>query len=279
MLIHFAFGSMKQDTGMQVDAVMNTILSEKRLKYSKNREFIPVFQPHLHPRFRGQEVFRIPLESFKVSDNLLVASSDDIQPMKPESEVYFLPDEINMICFIKITFNKLKSSPHSKEYGKLGLVFTEEFLKKQKIESVSYYEEKALTKDPIVIEWNMKFAYKPNLPAGKLKEKSELETQILAYRKPASLFDSFRESRRIAVRNTGAGIESAIEDAYARYPFGYNFRDENEWRIASKLDEYMDFEEENLSMVIVPNEESKQVLERYFKAKWTVQPAIRIFPQ
>ena len=77
MFIHFAFSSLKDDPDKQLTAVISNILETKRLKYGVNPEFIPGFQPHLHPKFKGQEVAHIPLESFKPSKDGAVADLND----------------------------------------------------------------------------------------------------------------------------------------------------------------------------------------------------------
>jgi len=280
MFIHFAFSSLKDAPDKQLEAVISNILETKRLKYSVNPEFIPVFQPHLLPRFKGQEVAHIPLESFKPSKDGGVANMNNFRSINPANDLYFLPHEIHMLCFIKIPFKQLSKSPHPLEYGQFGLVLSDQFLKKNRIAAVQYYEESSLFADPLVVGWNLKFGYKPNLSPSEIKDKRGMERQILAFRKPATLFESFRDSRLLAVTKLSEGQTNLqIVDAYERYPIGYDFREEKEWRIFSQADNFLSFTENDLFMVIVPDERCKLNLERYFRNNWKDVPEIRVFPK
>lgn len=278
MYIHFVFSRFKDNITKQISELINKIFNDKKIIFKENPEFIPVYQTHLHPKFKDKEVFHIDLESFKECDNGIEADSKDIRFIHPNSDLYFLKEDVGMICFINIALNKLKNSPHPKEYGELGLVFNERFLKKSGIKPVRYYREESLFDDPLIKKWNLKYAYKPNLTAKELRNKKELETQILAYRKPATLFKSFSESRRIALRKTTSGVEMKIENVYDRYPIGYNFQDENEWRIVSFDKEFLEFRETDLYMIIVPNSQCIEFLSKYFKTEWKNIPNILVIP-
>jgi len=279
MFVHFAFSSLKSDPDKQLMAVISSILEARRLKYSVNPEFIPVFQTHIHPRFKGQEVAHIPLESFKPSKDGAVADINDFRSIKPANDLHFLPYEMHMLCFIRIPFTQLRKSPHPTEYGRFGLVLSDQFLRKKGIAAVRYYEETSLFADPLVVGWNLKFGYKPNLSPSEIKEKDEMKGQILAFRKPATLFESFRESRALAMARTPEGQTSLrIVDAYDRYPIGYDFREEKEWRIISQAEDFLSFAENDLFMIVVPDERCASELEQYFKDNWKVTPEIRIFP-
>lgn len=278
MFIHFAFAGLKNDITAQTEFVINKILEPKSLMFRINPEFIPVFQPHLHPKFKGKKVGQIALESFKATKDGVGASLADLKFATPKNDIHFLPYEIHMICFIKIPLKQLSRSIHSFEYGKMGIVLKDDFLKRSGIKAVQYYEEDSLFSDPLVVKWNLKFAYKPNLSSIEKKEKRELNTQILAFRKPATLFKSICESRLLAIENIGQKIDIEIVDAYARYPIGYNFREEMEWRIVSYTEEFLPFSENDLFMVIVPDEECRSVLNQYFKKNWKIIPRIEMFP-
>ena len=279
MFIHFAFASLKDNTVQQTNAVIQNILAQKRLKFSKNPEFIPVCQPNIHPRFKGKQVYHIALESFKQSEKEgVLANLQDLKFIRPESDIHYLPFEIGMICFIKISLKQLGKSPHSFEYGRLGLAFTDRFLNHNGIKAVHYFEEASLFTDPLVVKWNLKFAYRPNLSQKDQKEKKELETQILAYRKPATLFKSFRESRMLAITNTESEMNMKIVDVYDRYPTEYNFQEEKEWRIVSYDEEVLGFSENDLYMVIVPNDQSRMTLSNYFESEWKETPRVCVYP-
>lgn len=277
MFIHFAFSKLKDDFTAQTEDVINKILEPKRLKFGINPEFIPVFQPHIHPRFKGKKVEHLALESFKSTKDGVVANLTDLKFVKPKTDIHFLPYEIHMICFIKIPLMQLSLSIHSSEYGKMGIVLKDDFLKRKGIRSVHYYPENSLFSDPLVVEWNLKFGYKPNLDSNERKEKNQIESQILAFRKPAALFKSFFESRQLAINNMGTKIDIEIYDAYDRYPMGYNFSEEKEWRIISDTEEFMQFSEDDLFMVIVPDEECRSILQNYFDENWKNTPQVELF--
>jgi len=278
MFIHFAFARLKGNLNEQLDSLINMILNKKKLKFRENPEFIPVFKPHIHPRFRNQEVRYISLESFKSTKNGVVANMDYLKFINPEYDIHFLSEKIRMICFIKIAFRQLENSYHSKVYGKLGLVFGDKFLKKNAIKPVQYYQEESLYDDSLIIEWNLKYAYKPSLSPNEIKNREDLKTKILAYRKPSTLFKSFVDSRMLAIERTDSGTKHRIMDAYERYDFGYDFQAEREWRLVSYNEDYIEFAENDLYMLIVPNLQSKLNLQKYFKSKWKVIPKICEFP-
>jgi len=280
MFIHFALASLKDDFKAQIDGLIQLILEKRRLLFRENSEFITVFQPHIHSkfknsRFRGKQVIHIPLEYFQQCGNALITSIDEDIHLDPKYDLHFLKENIKMICFINICLTQLKKSPHSKEYGRLGLVFEDNYLRKNGIKQVRYYTEESLFTDPLVVKWNEEFAYRPNLTPEELARKKELEIQILVYRKPATLFESFSESRMLAIEKSGL----SIKDVYDRYSIGYNFQTENEWRIVSLCDEeFLWFEESDLRLVIVPDSISKKRLGKYFSTRWSSTPEIVVFP-
>jgi len=278
MFIHFAFSGLKDNIDVQIHALLDHILNEKRLKYGINPEFIPVFRQHIHPKFTDKKVVDITLESFKETSNGAMVNLTNLKTLKYKSDIHYLRQDVKMICFTKIAFNKLENYPHSQTYGKLGIVLNENFLRKKEITPVQYYSEESLFKDSLINKWNLDFAYKPNLSQEELRYKKDLEIQILAFRKPSKLFKTFSESRRLAIEKTEFGVDIRIEDAYERYPIGYNFQNEIEWRIVSLDEEYLEFSEDNLDLVMVPNEQSKFILLKYFESEWNKAPEVHIFP-
>ena len=188
MFIHFAFGLLGKQGKIegQTVSIIEYILKEKRLKISKCKEFIPAF-----PRPGNKS---IPWESFKVTNDGLSATfypkkdPDWYNRIPYDRAIHFLPVDMSMICFIKISFTQLKKSTHSKEYGKFGIVLTDTFLKAKGINPVYYYTEQSLWNDPLIKKWNYSVKLLYN------KEKAELEKEIVSYRKPATLFPSFKKS-------------------------------------------------------------------------------------
>lgn len=103
-----------------------------------------------------------------------------------------------------------------------------------------------------------------------------MESEILTYRKPAYQFESFSDSVSIVF----SGKDVNIKPVYDCYPPGYNFQDEQEWRIAQIEDnKYINFSERDLTMVIVPNNKSKEKLTTYFEKEWDFRPNVQIFPK
>lgn len=271
MFIHFAFGSLGKQGKIQeqTKCVIEHILKEKRLKVSKCKEFIPAYP------IRGAK--KIPKELYKVTDDGVAATLDVKDPnwfskLPDDISIHYLPMDVPMICFIKISFNKLKSSAHSNEYGKFGIVLTNSFLKSKGIKPVYYYTEESLWNDPLIRKWN--YGSK-NLSA---ESKKELEKEIISYRKPATLFPSFKESviTKLTKMSEGMKVEYLT---YDRYREGYDFKRENEYRIG--FDEgvdYLYFNESDLYMLIIPNLKAKNEIEAYLNQTWAQHPQIKIFP-
>jgi len=273
MLIHFAFGSLGKQgkTEEQTRRVIELILQEKRLLVFKCKEFIPAY-----PK---KGVKRIPPEMFKVTGDGEASATfypkedpDWLSKLPDDTTIHYLPMDVPMICFIKTSFNQLKSSPHSAEYGKFGLALTDGFLKRKGIKPVLYYTESSLWNDNVIRKWN----YNQNKISS--KEKTELEREILSYRKPATLFPSFKES--VTIKLTRASEGTTLEYlTYDRYPHNYDFSKEKEHRIV--FDEgvdYLYFGEDDLFMVIVPDLKSKGEVEAFIKRNWSKQPKVEVYP-
>ena len=214
MFIHFAFGSLGKQgkTEEQAKNVIELVLGEKRLLISKCKEFIPAY-----PK-KGSK--RIPPEMFKVTGDGEASATfypkedpDWLRKLPDATTIHYLPMDVPMICFIKISFSQLKSSTHSAEYGKFGLVFTDAFLKSKGIKPVFYYTERSLWNDELIKRWNYE---QSNLSR---KDRADLEREILCYRKPATLFPSFKKS--VSIKLTKAPEGTTIEYlSYDRYPEG-----------------------------------------------------------
>lgn len=247
MFIHFAFGELGKQGKIieQTNEVIEKILKPKHLKVSPNTEFLPSF-----PK-KGS--IRLPV--------------DGSVPLRDDNSIYYIQSNVLMICFINIPFHKLKSSPHCKNYGKFGIVLSNEFLNRKGIRRVDYYTEQSLRDDPLVRQFNASGG------GGKA-----LQNEILTYRKPSTYFPNFKKSvqLRIEVKETET-IVSHIK--YDRYPDNYDFRQENEYRIAF-LDgtQYMDFEEKDMYMIITPDSESNSSLDSFLKENWTNRPIVKVYP-
>lgn len=272
MFIHFTFGSLGKQgkTGEQTEKVIEFILREKRLLVSKCKEFIPAFPE--------QGAKRIPREMWKRTDDGLAATfypKEDphwFHKLPDDTTIHYLPTDVPMICFIKSSFNQLRTCTHSREYGKFGIVLTDKFLRVKGIRPVRYYTEGSLWNAPLIKKWNYS---SKGLSA---KEKADLEKEIVAYRKPATLFPSFKESVITKLIRTSEGVNVEYL-TYDRYQEGYDFTKENEYRIV--FDEgvdYLYFDESDLYMVITPDSEAKSRIETYLNQYWTRLPRVEVFP-
>lgn len=273
MFIHFAFGQLGKQGKIieQTEKVISTILTEKRLVARNCTEFLPAFP------VRGKPLpLKLPAKITK-DDNgrptvwfKIGAEVKDRQPNYDEN-ITFLPSDVAMICFINISFNDLKTSPHSKEYGKFGIVLNTQFLKSVGIKPVLYYSEESLWHDPEIIAWN-------NAARRNEKNLKAIQDEILAYRKPETYFCRFAELTTITIRKTPDDI-TASPYKYDRYPVGYNFREEHEHRIVFQTEnDHLQFKEDDVYMIIVPNSYAKEEISSFLKDKWKQIPLMEVFP-
>lgn len=268
MYIHFAFSSLKKNPEKQICNLIDLILEKRHLRFGKNPEFIPV----INAEFMNSNVKSVHVENFQKGEDFVqldVSSKID----NPLFLFKYIRVEIKIICFINTSFDELKSLTQLKQYGKVGLIFDEKFLIDNSLKEVYYYTEGSLIYDPLILEWNFKYARRSNLSAYQIDEKRRLELEILTYRKPSRLFKSLFDSRIIVI----GGPNEGIMESYGRYPLGYDFTKEKEWRILSKTqNDYLFFEEKALKGIIVPNIECKKRIEDYFKSNWITKPEIFI---
>jgi hypothetical protein len=273
MIIHFAFGDLgrKGEIKEQTKRVISDILTERRLLISKNKEFIPAFTD---PNTKASPFKDAKILEDKIYWDIPANPDDEYTNNLPQAPaVIYLPHKVRMICFINISFKKLKNSLHPEYYGKFGIVFKEHFLKQKGIKPVTYYTEESVTKNAAIKKWNENKG--KNLSP---EEKKKLEKEILYFRKPASLFPSFKKPYIAKVVKKTGELDFSIS-TYDRYPDEYNFRNEQEYRIVFENDEdYMYFEERNIFRIITPDEESKSAIASFFKNQWGFQPEVMVFP-
>lgn len=273
MFIHFAFGSLakQEEIEKQTDHVIELILKEKKIKVSKCKEFIPAY-PH-----KGAK--RIPPEMFKVTGEGEVSATfhpkedpEWLSKLPDDTFIHFLPVDVPMICFTKIPFSKLRNSEHATQYGKFGLVFSELYFRSKGLRKVFYYTEDSLWQDRLIRKWN----YEQNHLSE--KQKRELVKEITSYRKPASLFSTFKKS--VITKITTVENETVLQYlTYNRYPDDYDFSKEKEYRIVfdDGID-YLYFDETDLFMIIVPNQRSKEKVEQFLSLEWNRIPLIEVYP-
>ena len=114
MFIHFAFGSLGKQgkTEEQTKLVVEYILKEKRLLVSKCTEFIPAFP------IKGAK--KIPRDLWEITDygmkaDLDIKDQNWFSKLPDDTMIHYLQQDVPMICFIKIAFNKLRISTHSND--------------------------------------------------------------------------------------------------------------------------------------------------------------------
>ncbi|OGD54615.1 hypothetical protein A3K80_05000 [Candidatus Bathyarchaeota archaeon RBG_13_38_9] len=272
MFIHFAFGQLGKQGKIieQTEKVISTILTEKRLVARNCTEFLPAFPvrgkplPLKLPAKITKDDMGRPTVWFKIGD--------EVKNRQPNyEEITFLPSDVAMICFINISFNDLKTSPHSKEYGKFGIVLKTQFLKSVGIRPVLYYSEESLWYDPEIIAWNS---------AARRNEKNlkAIQDEILAFRKPETYFRRFADLTTITMRIKPDNV-TVSPYKYDRYPVGYDFRKEHEHRIVFQSEnDDLQFKEDDVYMLIVPTLDAKNQIISYLKNKWKQPPLIEVFP-
>lgn len=274
MLIHFVFGQLgKQgNTEEQTRLVIENILAEKRLLISQCTEFIPALP------LAGAK--KIPSKMFDVAkdeDGQGVVSATietkKVHQLPDDTEIVYLPVTVSMICFIQIAFNQLISSPHSQEYGKFGLVFEKGFLRSEGVQPVGYYTEQSLWNDPFINQWSNSRNSKDST------KKHKLQKEITLYRKPATYFPSFAEQTMMKVAKNAKGTILEHCHKYDRYKTGYDFRNEQEYRIAfEESQDYMYFTEKDLYMIITPDSVAKSKIDSYLSKEWDHLPLVKVFP-
>lgn len=273
MFIHFAFRSLAREGRIdkQADSVIELVLEKKQLKACRCYEFVPVYS---QPDVSG---WTIDIEQTAAFNKDRLGDGNYLEIISAHSNTtraIYLPHQVNMLCFIKTAFNKLSGSPHTAVYGKLGLVFTNTYLKSIGINQVVYYSESSVLEDPLIKKYN-EISKCTNPDA---QERQRLIREITYCRKPATLFPSFRESA-IATIQKKEGNTFIRHWIYDDYDEGYDFTNENEWRVVvDEGEQYVKFQESDLYQVIVPNAEFKKRIETYLSQKWHVRPKVEICP-
>lgn len=263
MYIHFAFSTIKNDFDAQLQEVTSKILDSKRLKISRNPEFIPIWN--------NRNGLLLNPEKFILQGSNIQIEVNQSNLLCPVEKLAYLPIDVPMICFIKLNnLSELVNHPHIDFYGKFGLIFSDAFLQSKKITPVIYYSEESILMDQLVFEFNDKTNRNIITP----KENNCYQKKIASFRKPAILTKSFYDdaSRMVCVEN--GKLSTWI---YDRYPIGYDFRNEKENRIEfNEKDEFMGFEEDDLFAIICPNVYIKNQLINYFTSKWLKPPELYV---
>ncbi len=239
MHIHFAYGYLGKhgEIEEQSKRFINEVLETRQLKISICKEFIPI------PNKVNGEVIHFDITQGKVESGEFRI---DTRHTTSQPSITYLPEDVSMVCFIDIPFNKLSNSLHSREYGKLGIVFQKEFYKKHELKNVVYYDEKSIIKDTLIIEF-----CKNNQLMSK-EEKENLIKEITTYRKPKVLTKNFSLSV-VATISHDSNITELSFFTYNRYPIDYDFTNESECRLSfDKGKSFLEFNEKDVFMVIAP---------------------------
>lgn len=272
MFIHFTFGSLAKENRIeeQTEKVIELILEKRRLKPSPCPEFMPAYPTPGIKMIPGD----LKVEGNKVIlGEIKLGEPTKLLRIPAEKAITYLPVDVNMICFIRISFSQLPSSGIHEYYGKFGIVLTNNFLKKRGIKPVEYYTEESVWTNPLIKRWN--HYTRNNLYPEKHKE---LQDEIVSCRKPATLFPSFLRLTTIEIKRTQGGL-TAKHYTYNRYPEGYDFTKEKEYRLVfNEGSGALLFNESDLYMVITPDSKAKGRVEKYLKESWSYQPRVSIFP-
>lgn len=263
-LIHFAFGSHHREGNLkgQCESFIEHILIPKQLRASGCVEFKPILSN------QSNSMLGLPSSAKLLADNSLVFNTYVKLP-----PVLLLPIDIMMISFVNINFNKLGDWGPSEHYGKLGLVFTDKFLSKNKIKKVSYYDFLKLPQDDFVISLDKA------IKTSNIKEQNRLTEIVVNYRKPAMLWPEFNDEFSVIKMNSGSDGVTKEHITYSRYEEGYKFIDEQEWRLVKSIDNlYLPFTEEDVFAIVVPNKDIENIVLNTLEKCWKKLPSIIEYP-
>lgn len=263
-LCHFAFGSLHRAGNLeeQTDSFVNKILLPRVLKAFSCPEFLPIIN---NPTAR----WAIP-DSVRQEEGGAIEFERWVQ----SPPVSLLPCDVWMISFCDIPLNKLRTWSPSSHYGKLGIVFTNEFKARHRIKSVQYYELLGLKNDRVARAFNDAVNQYNN------EERERLSSILLGYRKPAILWREFEELFGVLMVTAGNCGKTEIEKlTYSRYETGYAFCEEREARwVTSEGNSYLSFEEKDVFRVIVPDSTVGEEIKSALMSSWTRAPEVMIYP-
>lgn len=186
----------------------------------------------------------------------------------PAPPVGLLPVDVWMISFVNIPLSKLRHWQGLSHYGRLGIAFTDEFVRRIGIRRVHYYQYPNLERDPLVVRLNQ--------AAFDTVEREELLHEVISYRKPARLWAEinglFAAMRLTAVGGGDVEIEKLT---YSRYEVGYNFEAESEARkVMLEHERDLPFRESDVLRVIAPDKATARAIEAFLKEQWKKPPAV-----
>ena len=263
-LIHFAFSSHHRSGrhDLQVAALIEHILSTRRLRASVCPEFLPLISAP------GAMVPTAKAASSKGDGIVLFDKPEMFVPAPP---VRLLPESVWMICFVNVAFNKLRSWPASDHYGSLGIAFTDAFSRRAGIRRVAYYQYPNLARDPLVIRLNQAHA-------GGTADIEHLTQEVVHYRKPARLWAGFNDLiTALTLTREGDGSVKVEKPTYSRYQIGYDFEAEREARkVMSENSPDLEFLESEVLALIAPDQAAADAIDAFLREAWATPPIVMV---
>ncbi len=270
MYIHFAFGSHGKSGNLttQCSEFLKHILESRTLKYFPCDEFIPI------PKVNSKNTVNVDLTESTIIDKSVYLK---VKHNDTKNVIHYLQQPVNMICFIDTSFKALPSSSHHLEYGKLGIVLNDIFLRKNEIKPVSYYCETNLFKDPLILLHDQISKNERVIEDTDFNSIEEIIDEITAFRKPKTLTQAFLNSTALKIVFSEKETTKSLY-TYDRYPKGYDFTKEKECRLVSKDNESLTFNEEDVFRIITPDRKTKFSIENFLKANWAIHPEVVLYP-
>lgn len=264
-LIHLAFGSHHRagEIDQQVRAFVEHILLPRKLRSFVCPEFMPIIN-------NPNALVANPNSARAIGDSGI--TFDEWVPAPP---IGLLPNDVWMVSFVNIPFNKLRDWKPSRHYGRLGLAFRDEFRRRNQVRRVNYYQYPDLAKDPLVIALNRAIS------ANNAGERERLSKLVVELRKPARLWreinDLFAVLKLTSRPTDGVAIEKLT---YSRYEVGYDFEAEQESRLVT-TEQHRDiaFAESEVLAIVVPDARVKAEIEYALIEHWEKMPTVVEYPR
>ena len=196
---------------------------------------------------------------------------DKIDKFVAAPPVRLLPEDIWMISFVDIPFNKLRSWPASGHYGGLGIAFTDAFSRRVGIRRVTYYQYPNLARDSLVIRLNQAYL------AG-TADREYLHQEVVHYRKPARLWAKFNDLITPLTLTRESDESGKVEKStYSRYEIDYDFEAEREARkVMSENSRDLEFLESDVLGVVTPDQGTADTINAFLSKAWTKPPTVRV---
>lgn len=249
-LIHFAFGSLHREHQLdeQLENFIRHILEPMKFKAFACPEFIPTLPPE------DALVFNANIDPNKPS--ALTYETSQIQRMP-----IMLWEDVWMTSFVKIPLIKIGSWVPADHYGKLGIAMTDKFRTRIGARPVGYYQYEKLHNDPLTLT-HIQAAVEHR------HEDPLVRAQLLHFRKPERMTPAFRIACKQGRLERTHGGDRAASTTYDRYPIGWKFSDEQEWRvIADEFAPDIGFSCDEVLCLIAHNTRQAEALRDYMTGR------------